>query len=304
MKKISTAVMSIMLAVSLYSCASSQSVTNTYTDLQPAATITYQTFYDELSPYGSWIDYPGYGYVWSPSVADFQPYYTNGYWLSTDLGWNWNSNYGWGWAPFYYGRWFYETGYGWLWLPGYEWAPAWVCWRNNVDFYGWAPLAPGMDLGISISINIPFEHWTFVDHRFLADHNFINHCVDNNRKETVYSHTTIINNASYTKNKTVFAKGPEVKEVGKYSGQRITPLAIREHNQPAINSINNDKNELKVFKPEIRQREEGNMAKPGNTMQYKDLPHDNQQRGTWAIPEKHPTQREVPKENHKRRNRE
>jgi hypothetical protein len=44
----------------------------------PDTTVTYQTFYDELSPYGKWIDYPGYGYVWSPAEPDFRPYYTNG----------------------------------------------------------------------------------------------------------------------------------------------------------------------------------------------------------------------------------
>ena len=29
---------------------------------------TYQVFYDELGPYGSWVEYPSYGYVWIPRV--------------------------------------------------------------------------------------------------------------------------------------------------------------------------------------------------------------------------------------------
>ncbi|MCC8134205.1 MAG: hypothetical protein LIP04_11950 [Tannerellaceae bacterium] len=29
----------------------------------PSGTITYQQFYDQLSPYGTWIHYPGYGEV-------------------------------------------------------------------------------------------------------------------------------------------------------------------------------------------------------------------------------------------------
>ena len=34
---------------------------------------TDQVFYDQLSPYGQWIDYPDYGYVWQPNAdADFQ----------------------------------------------------------------------------------------------------------------------------------------------------------------------------------------------------------------------------------------
>ncbi|SFM57801.1 hypothetical protein SAMN05428949_0042 [Chitinophaga sp. YR627] len=136
----------LLLIPLLFSCAGTNTTAyNSYNEEPPAATVTYQTFYDELSPYGQWIDYPGYGYVWSPSVADFRPYYNNGGWINTNYGWSWNSGYSWGWGPFHYGRWFYEAGYGWLWLPGYEWSPAWVSWRNSTDYYGWAPLAPGMD---------------------------------------------------------------------------------------------------------------------------------------------------------------
>ena len=30
--------------------------------------VSLQTFYDELSPYGTWIKDPQYGYVWRPDV--------------------------------------------------------------------------------------------------------------------------------------------------------------------------------------------------------------------------------------------
>src|SRR4249919_932696 len=94
--------------------------------------VSYQSFYDEMSPYGRWIDYPGYGYVWMPSVAyGFKPYATNGHWVYTDMGWAWNSDYPWGWAAFHYGRWFYDGSFGWMWMPGQEWAPAWVSWRKS-----------------------------------------------------------------------------------------------------------------------------------------------------------------------------
>ena len=89
---------------------------------------TDQVFYDELSPYGTWVNYPDYGYVWVPDAgSDFRPYATNGYWTYTDYGWTWVSNYIWGWAPFHYGRWFYDDYYGWAWVPGNEWAPAFAC---------------------------------------------------------------------------------------------------------------------------------------------------------------------------------
>src|SRR5665647_1119392 len=71
--------------------------------------VSFQVFYDELSPYGYWVDNPDYGYVWVPNVAPgFTPYGSNGYWVFTNEGWTWVSNYPWGWAPFHYGRWFYD----------------------------------------------------------------------------------------------------------------------------------------------------------------------------------------------------
>lgn len=291
MKRIIKFTMIIAVSLSLHSCATSQHVGDTAsTDEQSAAPVTYQAFYNELSPYGNWIDYPGYGYVWSPSVTNFRPYYDNGYWMNTNVGWGWKSNYNWGWAPFHYGRWFYETGYGWLWLPGYEWAPAWVSWRNNNDYYGWAPLAPGMRLGFSVGFDIPYEYWAFVGHGFLNDRDFRSHCADVHQNVNIYNNTTIINNVNYTKNKTVYAKGPELKEVQRYSGQKINAVTIREQQQPTPSEVNYAKNEMKVYKPAVRLQQEQEVMKPKQVMQYKDIPHDNGRRGTWATPEQHLSQ--------------
>src|SRR5580658_7598309 len=68
--------------------------------------ISYQVFYDDLSPHGPWINYPGYGYVWMPDAGpDFKPYSTNGHWVYSNEGWIWASDYEWGWAVFHYGNW-------------------------------------------------------------------------------------------------------------------------------------------------------------------------------------------------------
>src|SRR5580692_6949742 len=56
----------------------------------PAPEVSYQSFYDQLSPYGQWINNPTYGYVFMPNVGpDFKPYTTNGHWVYTDEGWTW-----------------------------------------------------------------------------------------------------------------------------------------------------------------------------------------------------------------------
>jgi hypothetical protein len=109
---------------------------------QPGVSVSIQTFYDELSPYGQWMDYGSYGYAWRPNTrGDFRPYYTGGRWAMTEYGNTWVSDYDWGWAPFHYGRWTYDDYYGWIWIPDTEWGPAWVTWRDNGSYYGWAPMA-------------------------------------------------------------------------------------------------------------------------------------------------------------------
>ncbi|MCW3124079.1 MAG: hypothetical protein JWQ38_3571, partial [Flavipsychrobacter sp.] len=55
--------------------------------------VSYQTFYDELSPYGQWVDDPEYGNVWIPNEeAGFRPYATNGHWAMTEQGNMWVSD--------------------------------------------------------------------------------------------------------------------------------------------------------------------------------------------------------------------
>src|ERR1700748_3135669 len=78
-----------------------------------------QEFYDDLQPYGTWVQDDTYGDVWIPDVdGDFSPYSTNGYWAQTDYGTTWVSDYPWGWATFHYGRGRYDDYYGWERGPG------------------------------------------------------------------------------------------------------------------------------------------------------------------------------------------
>jgi hypothetical protein len=113
----------------------------------PAA--DYSVFYEELNPYGRWLDVEGYGYAWHPNVAErttWQPY-VDGRWAWSDQGWAWDSNEPFGWACYHYGRWVRLARHGWVWVPGREWAPAWVAWRSGDDCVGWAPLPPGRRRG-------------------------------------------------------------------------------------------------------------------------------------------------------------
>lgn len=121
-------------------------------------------FYEDLAPYGQWIDAPVcgryFGRVWRPDprVAgpDFVPYHSHGEWVLTDQGWAFASDFEWGWATFHYGRWCHDRRYGWAWIPGTEWAPAWVDWRYGGGYVGWAPLPPP-------GVRLSERAWVFVD---------------------------------------------------------------------------------------------------------------------------------------------
>ncbi|HVN75780.1 MAG TPA: DUF6600 domain-containing protein [Thermoanaerobaculaceae bacterium] len=98
-------------------------------------------FYNELAPYGRWVD-SAYGYAWVPPVgAGWQPY-EDGQWIWTVYGWTWVSFDLWPDDPFHFGCWYWDDDWGWAWVPGTVWGPAWVTWCYDADFIGWAPLPP------------------------------------------------------------------------------------------------------------------------------------------------------------------
>jgi len=124
--------------------------------VQPATQVTYNTFYETLNPYGSWIDLPDYGRCWQPTVAvvnpGWRPYCDEGNWVWSDSGWYWRSQYSWGWAPFHYGRWQLAAGHGWCWAPDTCWGPAWVTWRSSGSHCGWSPLPPGSGWSVGVGL--------------------------------------------------------------------------------------------------------------------------------------------------------
>ena len=225
-----------------FSCSS----TNQSTVSSPDLNISYQTFYDDLSPYGTWINYPSYGNVWRPSISgDFRPYLTNGYWNYSDEGWLWTSNYNWGWAPFHYGRWVYDNSYGWLWTPGYEWAPAWVTWGTFGDYYGWAPLMPDVNVGIGYnSYNPPSIYWNLCDRNEISNRNIENIIERRDVVNNNYTRINVINNF----NKTVthnqyYSKGPDLSEVQKFTNRTITPVNLKNANN--VEEMENAKESIK-----------------------------------------------------------
>ncbi|MCE7069509.1 MULTISPECIES: DUF6600 domain-containing protein [Dyadobacter] len=213
------------------------------TQAQPGVNISFQTFYEELSPYGRWVRTPQYGSVWVPDApSGFQPYSTAGYWEVTEYGNTWVSEYDWGWAPFHYGRWSFDDYNGWFWIPGYEWGPAWVNWRSGGGYYGWAPLGPGMQ--VNISVNLPSFWWVFVPQRYITSPRWHSYCAPRNRVSHYYGRTTIINNYYYNNNRT-YAYGPRRDEIERVTRRSVSVREIDMRNRGRVvvagNSRGNDR---------------------------------------------------------------
>jgi hypothetical protein len=119
------------------------------------AEVSFQFFYDNLSPYGEWIEVGDYGNCWRPNDVDddWSPY-TDGYWAYTDAGWTWVSYEDFGDITYHYGRWVRADEVGWCWVPGYDWGPAWVSWRSDDDYIGWAPLPPEAHWRSSVGFSV------------------------------------------------------------------------------------------------------------------------------------------------------
>ena len=217
-----------------------------------AQSVSFQVFYDNLSPYGHWIDYPNYGYVWIPTAGpDFFPYSSNGHWVFTDYGWTWVSYYDWGWAPFHYGRWSYDDYYGWFWMPDNLWGPAWVVWRSSPGYYGWAPLGPNISINIVIGgrYNPPVDHWVFLPGQYMGRTDSYNYYGPRKSNRELVNNSTIISNTYVDRStNTTFISGPRKDEVQKVTGTPVKSVEVRENSKPG-QSIEN--NQLKIYRPAI-----------------------------------------------------
>lgn len=219
---------------------------------QPEGSISFETFYYELEPYGTWVEDVDYGYVWIPDVPrDFHPYVTDGHWVMTDYGNTWVSHYEWGWAPFHYGRWRYDNYYGWMWIPGTEWSPAWVAWRSGGGYYGWAPLGPGLHINISVNIGhyIPDHHWVFVRHGYITRRRVYNYCVPRRNVVNIIHHTTIINHTNVYNNTYTYYTGPRTWDIERATRQRVQVHRIQQVGRPGTTVVRNGA--VSVYRPSV-----------------------------------------------------
>lgn len=219
--------------------------------------VSLQSFYDELSPYGTWIQDPQYGYVWRPDVeqGDFRPYYSNGRWAMTEYGNTWVSNYDWGWAPFHYGRWVYNSYRQWIWIPDTVWGPAWVSWRSGGGYYGWAPMGPSVN--ININFGIPDNWWVFVPQRNIYYDSFPRYY--SRRNVTIIQNTTIINN-TYERNRRTYYTGPRVDDVRRATRGDVQIYNVNRTSRAGRTELRG--NELNIYNPRSSRADRGSVQGP------------------------------------------
>lgn len=212
-------------------------------------------FYSELSSYGTWIELDYGTLVWRPTIIkrSWAPY-SYGSWIWTDYGWYWDSYEPYGYIVFHYGRWYYDDYYGWIWVPDYEWAPAWVEWRYDDDYIGWAPLSPyasfSINVGIYFTTNyyVPYTHWHFVNYNNFCNTHVYNYYAGPEYKYRIYSRTKVRTNYDYY-NGRVRNRGVDLKYVENRSGQKIRQRDIYRESDPVkyISTRESNKERIVTF---------------------------------------------------------
>ncbi len=101
----------------------------------------------DMSGYGNWNYFAGYGYGWQPygMGSCWMPFSNGGWDFYPGFGWTWISAEPWGWAPYHFGNWDYLPYSGWTWFPSDMsfWDPAPVNWYSMGNQVGWWPMASG-----------------------------------------------------------------------------------------------------------------------------------------------------------------
>lgn len=269
----------------------------------PVTAVSDSYFYGALTPYGSWVELPTYGWCWRPTIAVadpfWRPYLHGGQWVYTDAGWYWQSNYSWGWAAFHYGNWHRSPRCGWVWVPGSVWAPAWVTWRYTDAYCGWAPLPPGCGwstgvgltywgsgVGVSFGFGLGFEHYSFVHYRHLCDRAPHRHHLNHRQGENIFRSSTVMNNYAAGHGHAVVNGGLAPSRVTRVTREEVRKVQMQDvTGQPdaprRADRLAQDGRTLAVYRP---QPTAGTPGQPGSVSQPRSRHTQEVQRGSVSSP--------------------
>ncbi len=189
-----------------------------------AAAITIEAFYEELAPYGQWIEDSRLGYVFVPHDPSYRPF-RNGHWGQSDRGLVWVSYDAVGWAVCHYGAWTIMDDGRWAWVPGTRWSPAQVDWRASDRFVGWAPKLDG-------TATAPASIWIFVEIDGLLSQALPSAYVPPARAQGVYRASTTLGAPSATGTGALWFGPPLAWLAGRVPGYASAPPPPRRLGPP------------------------------------------------------------------------
>jgi hypothetical protein len=207
-------------------------------------------FYNDLAPYGTWVQAPDYGLSWQPTVetidGDWSPYLDHGQWMDSDSGWYWQSDYSWGWAAFHYGRWVREPRLGWVWVPDNVWAPAWVAWRSSGSYYGWVPLPPGGG-ALGAGIIVPPSSFVFVSAENFLSRRLRGKIAPAARVANLFAQSAPVGDYRLVNDK-IINGGISREAVVAATGKNTKPVTLRSVSSPT--AVVADRATLAVYRPD------------------------------------------------------
>jgi len=215
-------------------------------------------YYNYLEPYGLWVSYSPYGYVWVPRDIDYgwRPY-SLGHWVYTDYGWTWIAGERWGWLVHHYGRWGWDDRLGWYWVPGTVWGPSWVAWRWGDLYIGWAPIPPGYDFDPAFGFrrrdfDIPGRHWNFVRGQEFMDSRLDRWILPRERNAAILNSTHIDMNIHVNDHR-VINDGVAIGQVGRMTHKVVEKRQMRDAGKPGEGRV--DSRQVVMYRPVLRQAE-------------------------------------------------
>jgi len=247
----------------------------------PGELTTYASDFDDN---GRWVNAPGYGYVWTPTVSvsvGWSPY-SNGRWCWVGGDYVWIGYEPWGWAPYHYGRWSHNASIGWFWVPpargAVYWGPGYVGWVSTPTYVAWVPLAPG---------EVYYGHGYYGPHSVNITNVNVNKIVVKKVYKNVYVNNavTVVHHDTFVKGKHMDYKAdrnPFLKDKAHIGRPNIKPE--RETRMPVVREIPRAKEppqrirevkvkELKKERPVVKDKNRSVFSPqtPGKRMNVKTL---------------------------------
>jgi hypothetical protein len=268
------------------------------------------TFNAPLTPYGEWIDC-NYGNVWRPySVGAHWRPYMNGRWVWTSYGWYWTSYEPYGWAVYHYGRWTYDDYYGWIWIPDDVWGPAWVEWRYDDDYIGWAPLTPYATFDVSFGVTLnhgwvaPVHYWNFVPCGNFTATRVDAYIQPVEQTRRFFGSTRVVPSIRTEQNRVV-NRGVDPAFVERKSGSRVKVVDVVESNRGTGERVVRGPNteRIEVYRPDIGRTRGGENGQPrfndgvqrnNSQRPYRDIMNDWKQEHRVNTPDNSGIRRNAP----------